>query len=146
MDDKEVWATDLARKVMDRHEKNDLAKKQLGAEQELLGTSAPVIWDELQNEVKSRVEALNLALRPGHSIEFLHTETNKFELRFHDRESGVIFDFERKMRLNIHQVNTGWTFDLQVVKGKLVWVSRQLGTMSSEQVAKFVLEDTAKFI
>jgi hypothetical protein len=147
MDEKEVWATSLARTVLDRHEKEQLQRRHTLAEQELVKNKASDLWDELQKEVKTHAEALNLAMGQGHPIQFRQLEMYKFELVVRDGMYSISFHFNpNSTRLEIRQINNNSSnFEIKTVHGTPLWTYRNVGN-TSVQIAKSVLEDTAKFI
>lgn len=147
MDEKDAWAANLARKVLDRQEKEQLERRSSLAGQERITAKAPEMWDELRAEVRDRAEALNKALEQGQLIQFRQLEMYKFELVMKHGAHRVFVDFNPKTtRLDIKNINnTPSNYEIRILNETLMWIHRNVGS-TSQQIAKEIFEDAALYV
>lgn len=145
MDEKDVWATELARKVLERKNKEELQMRSSLAERERIASKAPEMWDDLVNEVKSRAAALNLALGQNDPVHFQQLEMYKFDLSTRKGAYRISFEFNpRSTRLDVRS-NTAVEYEIGILDGTLTWVNKSGGT-TSQQIAKRAVEDASLYV
>jgi hypothetical protein len=146
MTEKDSWADSVVRELHARRA-SDLTKQQkLRDEQDLKVLRAPEMWAELRSELQRRVKELNVALlASGDLIRYEEPNGYILEVKAQNGPQGLHFRFyESALQLHISKVSSTCDFEIGKVNGRTQWVSKQEGTMSSEQIVKSMLQDLAQ--
>lgn len=143
MDEKDVWAQDLARQILARKKGEQLQTMQFVAEQELLRNKAPQLWEQLLEEIKTRTELLSTAIGQNPSLHYRQMQLYKAEV-LSGNSVVASFEFQPPSLVVLHYSNTMDKIDAKVINGEVVWATK-LGNTSAE-LARFVLQHVARHI
>ena len=142
------WAEDNARKIAAQRQQSDTERRIRLADQELVRTASPGLWQETREALKKRVTLLNKAAKED--VLMLVDEPNEISVRVQPEnvhQAVVEFDPEQAV-IRCMLVNTSTDYTVRAVGRQAVLTegNRHLAPTTPDKIAKQALDHLISFI